>query len=91
MRKLAVELGCSASIVSRSVSDFGLHSYSLKRDQFLTDSMKERRVVKASALINNLKHESAGFLKFVMFFCVICYQVCVCNVSYVICYQVFLG
>ena len=57
MRKLAVELGCSASTVSRSVSDLGLHSYSLKRGQFLTDSMKESRVVKASALVNNLKHE----------------------------------
>ena len=42
-KRAAVVVALSAD-KSPTVSDLGLHSYSLKRGQFLTDSMKESRM-----------------------------------------------
>ena len=65
MRKLASEFSCAPSTISLSISDLGLHSYALKHRHLLTDRVMESRLAKASALLNNLKHDTAGFLRLV--------------------------
>ena len=43
--------------------DLNFKSYKLRRRQLLTQVQKERRKLKASALIDNLKHTSSGMLR----------------------------
>ena len=65
MRKIAKEMGTSRRTIGRTVKeDLNFKSYKLRRRQLLTDVQKERRKLKASALIDDLKHTSSGMLKF---------------------------
>lgn len=65
MRQLAMQSGVSRRTVGRAVhEDLGLHSYAFKRGQLLTAQTKESRKIKAAALLNELKHDSAGLLRF---------------------------
>ena len=45
-------------------SDLNLRSYVIKRRQLLTEDTKERRKIRAAALVNELNHQSAGMLRF---------------------------
>lgn len=65
MLEFAQATGVSKSTISRTVKeDLEMHSYARRRGQLLTPDMKERRKVKAAALLNELKHDSAGLLRF---------------------------
>ena len=64
MAALAAEMGVHRSTISKTIKDLGMKSYTLRRRQLLTDATKERRLQKAKALLNDLKHESAGMLRF---------------------------
>ena len=65
MGKIAAEVGASRRTVERVVKDdLNLKSYVLARRHLLTEDQKERRMLRAAALINDLKHVSAGMLRF---------------------------
>ena len=65
IRKIAKEMGSSRRTIGRTVKeDLNFRSYELKRRQLLTQVQKERRKLKASALIDDLKHTSSGMLRF---------------------------
>ena len=65
MSEIAQDLKVSKATIHRTIhQDLNLKSYVIKRRQLLTKATKERRRVKASALINELKHQSAGMLRF---------------------------
>ena len=57
MAALAAEMGVHRSTISKTIKDLGMKSYTLRRRQLLTDATKERRLQKAKALLNDLKHE----------------------------------
>ena len=44
--------------------DLSLKSYVIKKHHLLTEDLRERRKIKAAALLNDLKHQSAGMLRF---------------------------
>ena len=65
MLEFAQATGVSKSTISRTVKeDLEMHSYARRRGQLLTPDMKERQKVKAAALLNELKHDSARLLRF---------------------------
>ena len=65
MCSLAREKGVAYSTVWKTVrQDIGLKSYRLRRAQLLTPKQKDNRYAKAVALLNNVKHETAGMLRF---------------------------
>ncbi|UYV75111.1 hypothetical protein LAZ67_12002507 [Cordylochernes scorpioides] len=65
MRAIAKEMDVgSMTIVRTTHEDLGLKSYALRKGQLLTENMKNNRKGKAAALLNNLKHDSFGMLRF---------------------------
>ena len=65
MRALAKEMGVHHKTISKVVKgDLGLKSFSLRTSHLLTEAIMERRAIKAAALLNNMKHETAGMLRF---------------------------
>ena len=57
IRKIAKEMGTSRRTIGRTAKeDLNFKSYKLRRRQLLTQVQKERRKLKASALIDDLKH-----------------------------------
>lgn len=65
MRAIAKELSVDHKTIVRTVhDDLGLKSYALRKAQLLTEKMKDNRKGKAAALLNNLKHQTCGLLKF---------------------------
>lgn len=65
MNKIARELEVSETTVRRTIhQDLNLKSYVVKRRHLLTEDLKARRKTRAENLINDLKHFSAGMLRF---------------------------
>ena len=65
MGKIAAEVGASRRTVERVVKDdLNLKCYVLAQRHLLTEDQKERRMLRAAALINDLKHVSTGMLRF---------------------------
>ena len=65
MAAIASEMNVARSTISKTIKeDLGMKSYTLKKRQLLTEAMKERRCTKAHALLSELKHGSAGLLRF---------------------------
>ncbi|UYV79804.1 hypothetical protein LAZ67_18000702, partial [Cordylochernes scorpioides] len=65
MRAIAKEMDVGSMTIVRTIhEDLGLKSYSLRKGQLLTENMKNNRKGKAAALLNNLKHDSFGMLRF---------------------------
>lgn len=63
--KIAADMGCHKSTVCRTVKqDIGYSSYRKSHRMLLTEASKESRRVKAAALLSELKHDSAGMLRF---------------------------
>ncbi|QQP56429.1 Transposable element tcb2 transposase [Caligus rogercresseyi] len=63
--KLAAEMGCSKQTVANTINkDLGYSSYKKRYRMILTEGTRESRRVKGAALLNNLKHETAGLLRF---------------------------
>ena len=63
--KLAAEMGCSKQTIANTINkDLGYTSYKKRHRMILTEATRESRRVKAAALLNNLKHETAGLLRF---------------------------
>ncbi|QQP34835.1 Transposable element tcb2 transposase [Caligus rogercresseyi] len=61
--KLAAEMGCSKQTIDNTLNkDLGYNSYKKRHRMILTEGTRESRRVKAAALLNNLKHETAGLL-----------------------------
>ena len=57
MRAIARELGCSEKLVRKiCTQDLRYKSYRLCKGQFMNQATKERRLVKAKALLNRFKH-----------------------------------
>ncbi|UYV81663.1 ADCY1 [Cordylochernes scorpioides] len=65
MRAIAKEMDVGSMTIIRTIhEDLGLKSYALRKGQLLTENMKNNRKGKAAALLNNLKHDSFGMLRF---------------------------
>ncbi|UYV61469.1 hypothetical protein LAZ67_1004962, partial [Cordylochernes scorpioides] len=65
MRAIAKEMDVGSMEIVRTIhEDLGLKSYALRKGQLLTENMKNNRKGKAAALLNNLKHDSFGMLRF---------------------------
>ncbi|UYV66796.1 hypothetical protein LAZ67_4002874, partial [Cordylochernes scorpioides] len=65
MRAIAKEMDVGSLTIVRTIhEDLGLKSYALRKGQLLTENMKNNRKGKAAALLNNLKHDSFGMLRF---------------------------
>lgn len=65
MSKLAKEMEVSRSTVSVAINhDLCYKSYVFRKRQLLTEKDKLNRKLKAHALLNDIKHESAGFIRF---------------------------
>ncbi|UYV77427.1 hypothetical protein LAZ67_15000994 [Cordylochernes scorpioides] len=65
MRAIAKEMDVGSMTIVRTIhEDLGLKSYALRKGQLLTENMKNNRKGKAAALLNNLKHDSFGMLRF---------------------------
>ncbi|UYV82031.1 hypothetical protein LAZ67_21000504 [Cordylochernes scorpioides] len=65
MRAIAKEMDFGSMTIVRTIhEDLGLKSYALRKGQLLTENMKNNRKGKAAALLNNLKHDSFGMLRF---------------------------
>ncbi|UYV66605.1 hypothetical protein LAZ67_4002285 [Cordylochernes scorpioides] len=65
MRAIAKEMDVGSMTIVRTIhEDLGLKSYALRKGQLLTENMKNNRKGKAAALLNNLKHDSFGKLRF---------------------------
>ncbi|QQP54953.1 Transposable element tcb2 transposase, partial [Caligus rogercresseyi] len=63
--KLATEMGCSKQTIANTINkDLGDSSYKKRHRMILTEGTRESRRAKAEALLNNLKHETAGILRF---------------------------
>ncbi|QQP54022.1 Uncharacterized protein FKW44_006706 [Caligus rogercresseyi] len=63
--KLAAEMGCSKQTIANTINkDLGYSSYKKRHRMILTEGTRESRRVEAEALLNNLKHETAGLLRF---------------------------
>ncbi|QQP55341.1 Transposable element tcb2 transposase, partial [Caligus rogercresseyi] len=62
---LAAEMGCSKQTIANTINkNLGYSSYKKRYKMILTEGTRESRRVKAAALLNNLKHETAGLLRF---------------------------
>ncbi|UYV75622.1 hypothetical protein LAZ67_13000780 [Cordylochernes scorpioides] len=65
MRAIAKEMDVGSMTIVRTIhEDLGLKSYAFRKGQLLTENMKNNRKGKAAALLNNLKHDSFGMLRF---------------------------
>ncbi|UYV78735.1 hypothetical protein LAZ67_16002604 [Cordylochernes scorpioides] len=65
MRAIAKEMDVGSMTIVRTIhEDLGLKSYALRKGQLLTENMKNNRKGKAAALLNNLRHDSFGMLRF---------------------------
>ncbi|UYV77188.1 hypothetical protein LAZ67_15000036 [Cordylochernes scorpioides] len=65
MRAIAKEMDVGSMTIVRTIhEDLGLKSYALRKGQLLTENMENNRKGKAAALLNNLKHDSFGMLRF---------------------------
>ncbi|UYV73832.1 hypothetical protein LAZ67_11001054 [Cordylochernes scorpioides] len=65
MRAIGKEMDVGSMTIVRTIhEDLGLKSYALRKGQLLTENMKNNRKGKAAALLNNLKHDSFGMLRF---------------------------
>ncbi|UYV73848.1 hypothetical protein LAZ67_11001126 [Cordylochernes scorpioides] len=65
MRAIAKEMDVGSMTIVRTIhEDLGLKFYALRKGQLLTENMKNNRKGKAAALLNNLKHDSFGMLRF---------------------------
>ncbi|UYV75727.1 hypothetical protein LAZ67_13001155, partial [Cordylochernes scorpioides] len=65
MRAIAKEMDVGSITIVRTIhEDLGLKSYALRKGQLLTENMKNNRKGKTAALLNNLKHDSFGMLRF---------------------------
>ncbi|UYV75224.1 hypothetical protein LAZ67_12002973 [Cordylochernes scorpioides] len=65
MRAIAKEMDVGSMTIVRTIhEDLGLKSYALRKGQLLTENMKNNRKGKAAALLNNLKHDFFGMLRF---------------------------
>ncbi|UYV82887.1 hypothetical protein LAZ67_22001238 [Cordylochernes scorpioides] len=65
MRAIAKEMDVGSMTIVRTIhEDLGLKSYALRKGQLLTENMKNNRKGKAAALLNNLKQDSFGMLRF---------------------------
>ncbi|UYV84752.1 hypothetical protein LAZ67_X003316 [Cordylochernes scorpioides] len=65
MRAIAKEMDVGSMTIVRTIhEDLGLKSYALRKGQLLTENIKNNRKGKAAALLNNLKHDSFGMLRF---------------------------
>ncbi|UYV71917.1 hypothetical protein LAZ67_9001141 [Cordylochernes scorpioides] len=65
MRARAKEMDVGSMTIVRTIhEDLGLKSYALRKGQLLTENMKNNRKRKVAALLNNLKHDSFGMLRF---------------------------
>ncbi|UYV73144.1 PTPRD [Cordylochernes scorpioides] len=65
MRAIAKEMDVGSMTIVRTIhEDLGLKSYALRKGQLLTENMKNNRKGKAATLLNNLKHDSFGMLRF---------------------------
>ncbi|UYV78053.1 hypothetical protein LAZ67_15003314 [Cordylochernes scorpioides] len=65
MRAIAKEMDVGSMTIVRTIhEDLGLKSYALRKGQLLTENMKNNRKGKAAALLNSLKHDSFGMLRF---------------------------
>ncbi|UYV83285.1 hypothetical protein LAZ67_23000403 [Cordylochernes scorpioides] len=65
MRAIAKEMDVGSMTIVRTIhEDLGLKSYALRKGQLLTENMKNNRKGKAAALLNNLKHDAFGMLRF---------------------------
>ena len=65
MGALAKEMGVAKSTIHKAVhEDLDLISYKLRRRHLLTEKTKDTRLAKARALLNELKDESVGMLRF---------------------------
>ncbi|QQP36116.1 Transposable element tcb2 transposase [Caligus rogercresseyi] len=63
--KLAAEMGCSKQTIANTINnDLGYSSYKKRHRMILTEGTRESSRVKVAALLNNLKHETAGLLRF---------------------------
>ncbi|QQP53780.1 Transposable element tcb2 transposase [Caligus rogercresseyi] len=63
--KLAGEMGCSKQTIANTINkDLDYSLYHKRHRMILTEGTRESRRVKAAALLNNLKHETAGRLRF---------------------------
>ena len=64
MATIAKAMNVSKSTIHRTVhDDLGMKSYAIRKRQLLTEDAKERRKLKALALIDELKHQSAGYFE----------------------------
>ena len=65
MSQIAKAMNVNKATIHRTIhEDLNLKSYVIKKRQMLTDDLRERRKIKAAALLNDLKHQSAGMLRF---------------------------
>ncbi|CAE1276699.1 unnamed protein product [Acanthosepion pharaonis] len=63
--KIAAVMGCHKLAIYRTIKkDIGYSSYRKSHRILITNASKESRKVKATALLNELKHGSAGMLRF---------------------------
>ncbi|QQP36092.1 Transposable element tcb2 transposase, partial [Caligus rogercresseyi] len=63
--KLATKMGCSKQTIANIINkDLGYSSYKKRHWMILTEGTRESRRVKVAALLNNLKHKTAGLLRF---------------------------
>ncbi|CAE1251219.1 unnamed protein product [Acanthosepion pharaonis] len=63
--KIAADMGCHKSTICRTIKkDIGYSSYHKFHRMFITNASKESMKVKAVALLTELKHWSAGMLRF---------------------------
>ncbi|QQP37031.1 Transposable element tcb2 transposase [Caligus rogercresseyi] len=57
-------MGCSKLTIANTINkDLGYSSYKKRHRMILTEGTRESRRVKAAALLNNLKHETAALLR----------------------------
>ena len=62
---LAFEMNVNKSTISRTVAkDLNMKSYCLRKHHLLTAALMEQRLIKGTALLNELKHGSSGHVKF---------------------------
>ena len=65
MVALAFEINVNKSTISRTVAkDLNTKSYCLRKRHLLTAALMERRLIKRTALLNELKHGSSDYVRF---------------------------
>ena len=65
MAALAFEINVNKSTISRAVAkNLNMKSYCLRKRHLLTAALMEQRLIKGTALLNELKHGSSGHVRF---------------------------